>query len=116
EPVKLEAHLALQCPNVEKHVRQFYLFCVTCCDNLEEQFEYSKKQKSNNQHNLTKYFSQKTGDGLSEKQINIINITLLKDFVMCGISFSIIENLYFIDLLQTLCSDYDTPSRKILAG
>jgi hypothetical protein len=68
EPVKLEAHLALQCPNVEEHVRQFYLLRVACHDNLkEEQFEHSKKTKLNNQHNLTKYFPQKTGGGLSEE-------------------------------------------------
>jgi hypothetical protein len=114
EPVKLEAHLALQCPNVEEHIRQFYLLRVACRE--EEQSEHSKKKKLNNQHNLTKYFPQKTGCGLYEERINAINIALLKAFVVCGISFSIIENPYFIDLLQTLCPDYEPPSREILAG
>ncbi|CAG8788168.1 17244_t:CDS:2, partial [Cetraspora pellucida] len=94
EPQKLEAHLALECPNVNNEIRQIYLLC-SC---------------------LTKYFPQKEGENLSEEQINSINSSLLKAFVTCSISFSIIENLFFIDLLQNLCSNYQPPSREVLSG
>lgn len=119
EPQKLEAHLALECPNVDNEIRQIYLLRVAYRDNLEEQSENltgSKKKKlNNNQPSLTKYFLQKTED-LSEGRINSINTSLLKAFVVCGISFSIIENPFFIDLLQNLCPNYQPPSREVLAG
>ncbi|CAG8834264.1 24228_t:CDS:2, partial [Racocetra persica] len=41
---------------------------------------------------------------------------LLHAFIVCGISFSIVENPFFIDLLQNLCPDYQPPSREVLAG
>ncbi|CAG8658314.1 36851_t:CDS:2, partial [Racocetra persica] len=84
--------------------------------NGQEQSKHSKRQKLNNQHGLTKFFPQKTGGGLSEERINAINVALLKAFVVCGISFSVIENPFFIDLLQTLCPEYQPPSREVLAG
>ncbi|CAG8854860.1 44269_t:CDS:2, partial [Gigaspora margarita] len=34
----------------------------------------------------------------------------------CGISFSIIENPFFIDLLYNLCPNYQPPSREVLSG
>ncbi|CAG8797312.1 28468_t:CDS:1, partial [Racocetra persica] len=120
EPQKLEAHLALECPNVNDEIRQIYLLRVAYRNNLEEQSENltnSKKKKSNNsQPCLTKYFPQKEGENLSEERINSINSSLLKAFVTCGISFSIIENPFFIDLLQNLCSNYQPPSREVLSG
>ncbi|CAG8828810.1 2305_t:CDS:1, partial [Gigaspora rosea] len=116
EPQKLEAHLALECPNVYSEIQQIYLLCVACRDNFEEQLENlasSKKTKLNN--NLAKYFPQKMYD-LSKERINSINRSLLKAFVVCGILFSIIETSFFIDLLQNLCPSYQPPSREVLSG
>ncbi|CAG8720506.1 19857_t:CDS:2, partial [Dentiscutata erythropus] len=96
EPQKLEAHLALECPIVDNEIRQIYLLHVAYCDNLEEQSE-----------NIT--------ENLSEERISSINGSLLKAFVVCDIPFSVIENPFFIDLLQNLCPNYQPPSREILA-
>ncbi|CAG8829074.1 25025_t:CDS:2, partial [Dentiscutata erythropus] len=83
DPQTLEAHLALECPNVDNKIWQVYLLRVAYCDNFEqsENLTSSKKQKLNNQLNLTKYFPQ-TGD-LSEERIKSINSSLLKAFVVC---------------------------------
>ncbi|CAG8808079.1 4486_t:CDS:2, partial [Gigaspora rosea] len=90
EPQKLEAHLALECPNVDSEIRQIYLLRVACRDNFEEQSENLASSKKTN--------------------------SLLKAFVVCGISFSIIENPFIIDLLQNLCPSYQPPSREVLSG
>ncbi|CAG8616832.1 32215_t:CDS:2, partial [Gigaspora margarita] len=107
---KLEAHLALECPNIDNEIQQLYLLQVAYCNNLKEQSKNitgSKKQKLNNQPNLTKYFLQKTED-LSKERINFINSLLLKAFVVCSIPFSVIETPFFINSLQNLCPTYPT--------
>ncbi|CAG8811315.1 1860_t:CDS:1, partial [Dentiscutata erythropus] len=62
------------------------------------------------------FFPQKEDSGLSDGQINLINNALIKAFVVCVIPFSVIENSFFIDLLQSLCPSYQPPSRKVLAN
>ncbi|CAG8820671.1 26948_t:CDS:1, partial [Gigaspora margarita] len=57
EPQKLEAYLALECPNMNSEIWQIYLLHVASHNNFEEQSENlasSKKTKLNN--NLAKYF------------------------------------------------------------
>ncbi|CAG8760854.1 39321_t:CDS:1, partial [Gigaspora margarita] len=70
EQLKLEAHLALQCPYIEDHIQQLSLLCVANHDNEEELSENltkSKKQRLDKQNNLSKFFLLKSGD-LSEEQ------------------------------------------------
>ncbi|CAG8645670.1 23444_t:CDS:2 [Cetraspora pellucida] len=121
EPAKLEAHLALECPNVEDEVQQLYLRRIACRDDLEDlQLEnpanLKKRKLSNKQPNLKRYFPQKADENLSEERIKSINSSLLKAFVVCGISFSTIENPFFIDFLYNLCPNYHPPSREVLSG
>ncbi|CAG8622311.1 8625_t:CDS:1, partial [Scutellospora calospora] len=121
-PSRLEAHLALQCSKVDDHVRQIYLLRMARYDNYEEEMQsenstVTKKRKSNNgQSILSNYFLQSLENSLSERQINSINSSLLKAFVVCGIPFSVIENLFFIDFLQNLCPNYSPPSSETLSG
>ncbi|CAG8784847.1 534_t:CDS:2, partial [Dentiscutata erythropus] len=118
EWLKLEAHFALQCPYVEDHIQQSYLLRVASHNNEEESPENltkSKKPRLDKQNNLSRFFLLKSKD-LSEERINSINILLLKAFIVCGISFSIVENPFFIDLLQNLCSSYQPLLREVLAG
>ncbi|CAG8717894.1 9647_t:CDS:2, partial [Cetraspora pellucida] len=117
EWLKLEAYLALQCPYVEDNIRQSYLLHVASRNNEEESPENltkSKKLRLDKQNNLSKFFPPKSED-LSEERINSINISLLNAFIVCGILFSIVENTFFINLLQNLCLDYQLPSRKVLS-
>ena len=41
---------------------------------------------------------------------------MIKFFVVCGISFRIVEHPFFINLLKELNGSYNPSSRKILAG
>jgi len=119
EPQKLEAHLALECAYVDDEVRQIYLLRVSNRDQSNEAESdiqtVLKKQKINKQSSISKFFPQSEG-GLSEARINAINSSLLKAFVVCGIPFSVVENPFFIDLLQNLCPNYQPPSKEVLAG
>ncbi|CAG8693042.1 12411_t:CDS:2 [Gigaspora margarita] len=123
EPVKLKAHLAFVCPNIEYQIQQLFLYCIAARDNFDEfeeiQSEGSinlKKQRlNNNKPGLKKYFLQ-TAEILSEEWINSINCSLLKVFVVCGVSFSLIEYPFFIDALKNLCPSYQPPSREVFAG
>ncbi|CAG8464086.1 10197_t:CDS:2 [Scutellospora calospora] len=118
EPQKLEAHLALECAYVDDEVRQIYLLRVSNHDQSDEAESdiqiVLKKQKINKQSSISKFFPQ-SGGGLSEARINAINSSLLKAFVVCGIPFSVVENPFFIDLLQNLCPNYQLPSKEVLA-
>ncbi|CAG8492408.1 5076_t:CDS:2 [Gigaspora margarita] len=76
----------------------------------------SGTSKLNYQSSLKRYFLQNAEDNLFEEQINFINHSLLKAFIVGGIPYSVIETLFFIDLLQTLCPNYQPPSRDTLAG
>ncbi|CAG8833044.1 37285_t:CDS:2 [Gigaspora margarita] len=48
--------------------------------------------------------------------IKDINRALVKAFIVCGIPFYIIKNLFFVELLKTLRLAYEPPSRNILSG
>ena len=41
---------------------------------------------------------------------------MVKAFVICEISWHIIENPFFIELIKLLRSSYQPPSREILSG
>ncbi|CAG8561688.1 3703_t:CDS:2 [Dentiscutata erythropus] len=115
---KLEAHLALKCSYIDKHVRQTYLLRVAHynkANEVESNILIASK-KINRQFTMSSFFPQKEGSGLSDGQINLINNALIKAFVVCGIPFSVIENPFFIDLLQSLYPSYQPLSRRVLAN
>ena len=53
---------------------------------------------------------------LTEGQIDEINRTLVKAFVICEILWKTIESLFFIEFLKTLRPGYNPPSKEILSG
>jgi hypothetical protein len=53
---------------------------------------------------------------LSEEQIALIDRSILKAFVMCGLPFQIIENPYFINMMKNLRLNYKPPSRERLSN
>ncbi|CAG8732002.1 24477_t:CDS:2 [Gigaspora margarita] len=71
----------------------------------------SKKRKLSiqlNQSQLTDFIE---STKLTPELIKDISRALLKAFVVCGIPFHIIENLFFIELLRTLRPAYEPPSK-----
>ncbi|CAG8672732.1 6145_t:CDS:1, partial [Ambispora gerdemannii] len=113
EPLKLEAHLALNCSKMEDEVQQVYLLCVAQRNDLDK--ELKKRKLNDEQSSLTRFFLYRSEGGLSEGQKNSIDNSLLKAFVVCGIAFSVVENSFFIDLFQNLCPDYQPPSSETLS-
>jgi BED zinc finger len=119
EPLKLESHLALKCPKVDNEIRQEYLIKVALRNNDDDDnttINSKKRKLAINQSDLNNFFPAKSEEGLSEGRRNFINNCLLKAFVVCGLSFSIIQNPFFINLIQSLCPDYELPSSEILSG
>ncbi|CAG8843726.1 4448_t:CDS:2, partial [Gigaspora margarita] len=57
-----------------------------------------------------------TAKVLEVERIKDINRALVKAFVVCGIPFHIIENLFFIELLKTLRPAFEPPSNNIFSG
>ncbi|CAG8764683.1 12360_t:CDS:2, partial [Gigaspora rosea] len=73
---RLEAHLAFKCPNIDNKVWQLFLHHKALRDNVEELQSENfnlKKQKSNNQSSLKRYFPQTAEGDLSEERIYSIN-------------------------------------------
>ena len=68
----------------------------------------SKKQKGIHQYYSPIYLQ----DGWKKE----IDHAILKAFVCCGIFFTVIENLFFIEMLKILQPGYTSPSCKLLAS
>ena len=82
---------------------------------LERQDKSTKKRKllSGSQQNIYNYHDSMD---LPDSRITRINCALIKFFIACGISFRIVEHLFFINLLKELNGEYDPPIREMLLG
>ncbi len=72
-----------------------------------------KKRNSNEQKNLEDFFETQS---LSQEKKANIEISLIKLFVCCGLSWRLIEHPFFIDFVKQLHPSYDPPNRKTLSG
>ena len=53
---------------------------------------------------------------LLPEQVALIDRSVLKAFVMCGIPFRVIENPYYVNMLKNLQPNYNPPSRERLSN
>ncbi|CAG8736575.1 8692_t:CDS:2, partial [Rhizophagus irregularis] len=74
--------------------------------------DYKKRKTQSNQQELTDWFN--SIDLSSQKAPSSIRI-LVRAFTCCGIPFSIIENLFFIEFLNKIRPGYVIPSRNVLS-
>jgi hypothetical protein len=119
-PQDLEAHFANECSKVPADTKQFFLNCLAAkaegdITNLE-QVTAKKRKLNNGTSTQTKISAFNESTKLSEDRIHEINRACVKAFVVCGISWHIIENPFFIELLKTLRPGYTPPSKEILSG
>ena len=118
KPFLLRIHLASHCSKCPEFVSQ--KFAKIVAETSEQQKNFKRKKTSSitelieQQQQSTIEQHYETEKILSSRQNNINN-SLIKAFVCCNLSFSIIENLFFIELLKTLCAGYQPPSRRMLA-
>lgn len=110
----LQFHLANECNSCPEIIQTYYLGFITAKDtSTSEKTTSNKKQKPETQLGIDDFYENRN---LPESKINAINKALIKAFVCCGISFAIIDNPFFRELLYQLRPNYNPPSRKLLAG
>jgi hypothetical protein len=106
---KLEEHLANHYSEAPASVIRRYLSKV-----LEWEDKANKKRKSvgNNQLIMTDYHD---FTKIPDARVMRINRALAKFFVTCGISFQIVEHLFFVNFVKKLNSTYELPTREFLS-
>jgi hypothetical protein len=108
----LEEHLASHCSNVSQLVLREYMEKIKSQENT-----FNKKRKFDksvvSQTTMTAFHD---STNLLEARINQINRALIKFFICCGISYRIMEHLFFIDLLKELNAGYDPSTWEYLSG
>ncbi|PKY22967.1 hypothetical protein RhiirB3_386840 [Rhizophagus irregularis] len=118
-PQQLEEHLANNCKECPELVYAFYLGVVSSRDFGSEDAsipspENNKKRKIQvEQRELTDWFE--SAKITPQKEASITQV-LVYAFTCCGISFSIIENPFFIEFLHEMRPGYVPPSCELLSG
>ncbi|CAG8708027.1 8575_t:CDS:1, partial [Gigaspora rosea] len=111
EPSELENHLANHCQKADSIiVRQFLTKILS---NNSEQGDSSKKRKINIQGPLDQYVSLTK---LDNQKIKRIHFAWSKAFTICGISWRVIENPFFIEALKEMNLSYEPPTRQLLSN
>lgn len=100
---RLQVHLARECENVDVEVKNKYMLMVAKRDGLGENLEVEIDMDDDGNREL------------SVEQRALIDRSVLRAFVMCGIPFRVIENPYFISMLKNIRSNYNPPSRERLS-
>jgi len=121
KPINMRAHLATHCQNCPDDVSSYFAKIVANQENSEDDMSsdleqpVSKRTKTTRkqQKGLHQYYSPVYLEDGRKKEIDR---AILKAFVCCGISFAVIENPFFIEMLKTLQPGYTSPSCKLLAG
>jgi hypothetical protein len=118
-PHQLEEYLANDCKESPELVYAFYLDVVSSRDFGSENntiflSENNKKRKIQiEQRELTDWFE---STNIFPQKEAFITRALVRAFTCCGISFSIIENPFFIEFLHEMRPGYVPPSRELLGG
>ena len=108
----LQCHLANECEECPSDIQSYYLGFVTAISIEETETSQNKKRKKD-QPGIESFYESRD---LPDSKINAINQALLRAFVCCGISFAIIDNPFFRELLYQLRPNYIPPTRRLLSG
>lgn len=113
---ELQNHLANECDICPEDIQNYWLRFISkdSSDNDNDTIAATKKRKVNvkGQTGIEDYFENRE---LPENKKAAIDRALVRAFVCCGISFSIIDNPFFREFLYQLRSNYNPPSRRILS-
>jgi len=109
---KLQVHLACECEFVEENVKRRYMYIVSERDGVDESLE-AAAYRSNTTQSLESFWDK--NEKLSKECSAVIDRSILKAFVVCGIPFRVIESPFFINMLKNLRSNYNPPSRGHLS-
>jgi hypothetical protein len=120
KPTKTRAHIAHNCPKCPESIKRYYNYLIA--NNLFDDpkvEDYTIPIEAHSEIKSFKTTSKKKNfksAKLTEFHKIEIDEALIAAFISCGLPFNIIENPFFINLLKVLCSEYDLPSREVLAG
>ena len=122
----LQAHLSNDCVECPNDIRNFYLGVLSTNDNMSVDDNLSsnsrmsiqstnsfKRKKLDGQQGIEDFYE---GKELTDSKKDAINTALVKAFVGCGISFNVINNPFFKELLHELRPNYSPPTRQTLSG
>ena len=111
----LERHILVDCKKIDSEVKEAVRYIVKAREKPPGNVTGKKRNINTNddQKNLEDYFKTRI---LSQEKKDKIEISLIKLFVCCGLSWRLVEHPFFIDFVKQLCSSYDPPSRKTLSG
>jgi len=110
KPAILEAHLANECSNCPENIARYWREKVA-----ERNSNYTRKKKAlPNQTAITTHFL--SDRPLPKAAVNRLDQKIAKAWVMAGIPFEVIENLFIKDMFKEFLPAYDPPSRTTLSG
>ena len=89
---KLQNHLANGCNDCPEEIQNYWLEIITAKDLDDDDMVPNKRKKVKGQTGIEDYYERRE---LSESKIVAINQALVRAFVCCGISFSVIDNPFF---------------------
>ncbi|CAG8454591.1 7924_t:CDS:2 [Dentiscutata erythropus] len=113
KPIKTRVHIAHECPSCPEYIKRYYNYIIANNHFDDPNVEnYMIPLKTYSEVKRKKFKSAK----LSERHQKEIDETLIIAFVSCGLPFKIIENPFMINLLKAFCSEYNPPSREVLAA
>ena len=95
--------MARECENVDVEVKNKYMLMVAKRDGLGENLEVEIDMDDDGNREL------------SVEQRALIDRSVLRAFMMCGIPFRVIENPYFISMLKNIWSNYNPSSQERLS-
>jgi hypothetical protein len=108
----MECHILLDCSKINPEIKEAVRYIVEAREKSPENVS-GKKRNANEQKSLEDFFETQN---LSQEKKAIIEISLIKLFVCCGLSWRLIEHPFFIDFIKQLRPSYDPPNRKTLSG
>lgn len=111
----LERHILVDCKKISSEIKDAVRYIVEARAKSPENVTGKKRNANTNddQKNLENYFETQS---LPQGKKDVIEISLIKLFVCCGLSWRLVEHPFFIDFVKQLRPSYDPPNRKTLAG
>ncbi|CAG8679663.1 22438_t:CDS:2 [Rhizophagus irregularis] len=103
----MERHILLDCKKVKTEVRE----AIRCIIESRNKSQMSRNT-DDDQKTLEEYYDALP---LSEEKRIKIELSLIRLFVCCGLSWRLVEHPYFVEFIKELRSAYNLPNRKTLS-
>ena len=111
----MEKHIINNCSKVDHSIREAGIYMVEACEasfsKLSASVKRGNNEVENDQATLVNFYE---SSSLSKERKEAIDIAIIKVFVCCGLSWSLIEHPFVIELLKQLRPNYNPPDRKDL--